>query len=141
ELLIAPFVMDLHIVQEAAALVDHLQKPTARMIVFAVSLEMIGQVVDALGKDRDLDFGRTGVAGLGAIFLDELLLAFGSNRHSFFSTDIPWLMLIRVVLYRLKTRRGRSSPCSIAANATRASSAITRTTPDFRLGTWSTCPD
>ena len=35
------------------------------MVVLRVGLEMLGQVVDALGEDRDLDFGRTGVA-LGA---------------------------------------------------------------------------
>jgi len=40
-----------------------------------VGLEVLGEVDDALGEDRDLDLGRTGVAGLGGIFSDERLLA------------------------------------------------------------------
>ena len=35
------------------------------MIVLRVGLEMVGQRIDAVGDDRDLDFGRTRVA-LGA---------------------------------------------------------------------------
>ena len=32
------------------------------MIVLGVAFEVLGQVVDALGEDRDLDLGRSGVA-------------------------------------------------------------------------------
>ncbi len=40
------------------------------MIVLRVGLEMLGQVVDALGQDRDLDLGRTRIAlGAGACSL------------------------------------------------------------------------
>ena len=44
------------------------------MVVFAVRLEMFGQIGNALGQDSDLDLRRAGVAGLGRIFLDELCL-------------------------------------------------------------------
>jgi hypothetical protein len=48
-------------------------------------LEVLGQVADALGEDRDLDFGGTGIAlGLGVAGNDFLLLL-GGNRHSFYS--------------------------------------------------------
>ena len=34
------------------------------MIVFDVSLEVVGQAVDPLGEQRNLDLGRTGITGL-----------------------------------------------------------------------------
>ena len=47
------------------------------MIVLGVALEMIGEVVDALGEDRDLDFGRTGVVLVAGVVANDFLLAFG----------------------------------------------------------------
>ena len=41
------------------------------MVVLRVALEMLGQIVDALRQDRDLDFGRTGVALVAGMFLDQ----------------------------------------------------------------------
>jgi hypothetical protein len=35
------------------------------MVVLVVVLEVLGQVADALGEDRDLDFGAAGVLGGG----------------------------------------------------------------------------
>ena len=55
----------------AAALRHELEQATTGMIVLDVGLEMLGQVGDALGEDRDLHLGRTGIAGLGRVFLDE----------------------------------------------------------------------
>src|SRR3546814_17998826 len=52
-------IFTLEIIKQAAAIVDHHQKTTTRMIVLRMSLEMIGQVLDALGQDRDLDFRRS----------------------------------------------------------------------------------
>ncbi len=54
------------------------------MIVLVVVLEMAGQVVDTLGQDRDLDFGRPRIAFFAAMFLDQRVLALGGNRHEFF---------------------------------------------------------
>src|SRR5262245_39860478 len=51
------------------------------MIVLDVSLEMLGQTVDAFREDRHLHFRRTGIAGLGRIGLDDFGLAAGSYRH------------------------------------------------------------
>ena len=59
---VALLVLRFEIIEQAAALVDHHQQAAARMVVLRVGLEMLGQVADALGEDRDLDFGRTGVA-------------------------------------------------------------------------------
>src|SRR5436190_9515536 len=78
-------VLRLEVREQAAALVDHRQQAAARMVVLVVLLEVLGQVADALGEDRDLDFGGAGVAlGLGVAGNDFLLL-FGGNRHAFYS--------------------------------------------------------
>ena len=42
---------------------------------------MVGQIADALRKDRYLHFRRSRVAGLGRVCLDHFRLAFGRNRH------------------------------------------------------------
>src|SRR3712207_349307 len=81
EIGVARFVFLAKIIEKRAALVDEQQQAPARMVVLRVGLEVLGQVVDALGEDRDLDFGRTGVRGPAGIVADDGLLAFGSNRH------------------------------------------------------------
>ena len=57
------------------------------MVVLGVALEVLGQVPDPLGQDRDLNFRRTGVAFGAGVILDEFLAAFRSDRHVF-SFDI-----------------------------------------------------
>jgi hypothetical protein len=46
----------LQVVQQAATLADQLQQPTPRIVVVGVRLQMLGEVVDPLAEDRDLDF-------------------------------------------------------------------------------------
>src|SRR3546814_5058566 len=58
-------ILALEIIKQAAALVDQHQQAAARVIVLRVGLEMLGQIDDALGQDRDLDLGAAGVT-LGA---------------------------------------------------------------------------
>src|SRR5215510_7082239 len=60
--LVARLFPRLQIVEEAAALRHELQETTAGVVVLLVVLEMLGQVLDALRQDCDLDFRRTGVA-------------------------------------------------------------------------------
>jgi hypothetical protein len=43
--------------QQAASLSHELQQPASRMIVLFVRLQMLCQPFDALGEERDLDFG------------------------------------------------------------------------------------
>src|ERR1700754_3861741 len=61
---IALDVLALDVIEQAAAFGDHLDHAAARVIVLGMGLEVAGQVVDAFGKDRDLDFRRTGVSSL-----------------------------------------------------------------------------
>src|SRR5690349_10811528 len=76
-------VLAAEIIQQRAALVDQHQKAAPAVVVLGVALEMLGQVGDAFGEDRDLDLGRTGVALALAMLLDERLLALRCNRHRF----------------------------------------------------------
>src|SRR5690606_16567817 len=73
----------LEVCEQAAALVDHHQQAAARMVVLVVILEMLGEVADPFGQDRDLHFGRSRVVLVTGIALDNLLLLFGGNRHLF----------------------------------------------------------
>ena len=76
---IAALVVLLEIAKMRTAISDHLKKTAARMKIFGVLLEVLGQFVDSAGKDSDLNVRRTGVRVVpGRIFDDGRLYAFGS---------------------------------------------------------------
>src|SRR6185437_6162661 len=79
--LIALGVLALEITEQATASVDHLQETTTRMMVFLVRLEMLGQLLDARGQQRNLHLRRTGVGRRAAVILDDLAGLFGGKRH------------------------------------------------------------
>ena len=54
----------LHVVQKAAAATTSIKQATAGVVVLALLAQVLGQVVDALGEQRDLDLGAAGVAAL-----------------------------------------------------------------------------
>src|SRR6202007_2831042 len=83
EIRVALTILVTEIVEQRPTLVDHHQQPAARMIVLLVVLEMLGQVADALGEDRDLNFGGTRIAFGAGMILDERFLALLRNRHRF----------------------------------------------------------
>src|SRR6201999_3629688 len=62
--LVATLVGTAHIIEQLTTLRHELQQPSPRVIVLHMRLEMFSQVVDPFGQDRDLHFGRPGVAGL-----------------------------------------------------------------------------
>src|SRR2546423_5741449 len=68
-------VLALQVIQEAAALADELEQPAARVMVLRVRLEMVGQVIDSLTEERDLNFGGTRVAVVRSIAADDFGLA------------------------------------------------------------------
>jgi len=57
QLLVSPIVGAMQIVENLPPLRHHLEQPAARVVVFDVGLEVIGQVADPLRQERDLDFG------------------------------------------------------------------------------------
>src|SRR5687768_11006571 len=112
-------VLLLEIGEQGAALVDHHQQAAARVVVLVVALEVLGQVADALGEDRDLDFGGTCIAlGLGVAGNDFLLLL-GGNRHSSYSA----------VSVRLNPRTTLAVPSDSSISATGTEPAIARMSP------------
>ena len=65
-------------------------------------LEVLGQLTDALGKDSDLDFGRTGVALVGGVVSDDLGLDFFGDHRCY----TPFKML----LYPVSRQRAERLP-------------------------------
>ena len=58
--------VDAHeVVEQISSLANHLQQAAAAVMILVVGLEMLGQVVDPVGKDRDLYLGGTGVTLVG----------------------------------------------------------------------------
>ena len=62
------------IVQHLAALTDHLQQAAAGVMILLVGTEVLGEVVDSLGENGDLNFRGTRVALMACILLDDLCL-------------------------------------------------------------------
>src|SRR5581483_4886685 len=81
DVLVARVVLLLEIVEQAATLPDHDQQSAARMEILLVALKMLGQILDALAQDRDLDFRRAGVLLALGVFLDNFRFPLCGNRH------------------------------------------------------------
>ena len=74
------------VIQQIAAMADHFQQAAAGVMVLLVHLQVLGQVVDPLGEDGDLDLGRTGVPLMRRIFLDNR--GFFFRQHGFHLFEI-----------------------------------------------------
>ena len=66
----------LEIAEEISSVTDHLLKTATAVEVLFVGFEMLGQIVDAGSEDRDLNLGRTRIAFMNGILLDQSLLFF-----------------------------------------------------------------
>ena len=69
------------IVEQRTALTDHLEEAAAGVMILLVDLEVLCQVVDALGQQRDLNLGRTCIALVSSILLHDSSFFF--FQHSF----------------------------------------------------------
>ena len=49
------------IIEEPPALADELEQAATGMVILFVNLEVLGQIVDAIGEQRSLYLGRTGI--------------------------------------------------------------------------------
>ena len=79
--LVASIVVLLEVVEKAATGRNQLEQAAAGMVILAMVLEVLGEVGNTFAEDRDLDFRRTGIVGLGCVFPDQLGLAFCGNRQ------------------------------------------------------------
>ena len=64
----------LKVTEKVTSVTDHLQHAATAVVVLVVRLEVLGKSVDAMGKDRDLNLGRTGVTLVGSVLLNNGLL-------------------------------------------------------------------
>ena len=58
-------------VEKSLSLADHFQQAASGVVVVLVLLQMLGEVVDSLGENRNLHFGRTCVALVCGVLFDD----------------------------------------------------------------------
>lgn len=64
------------IVKELSSLTDHLLHTSAGVVVLRIASKVLGELGDSLGENGDLNLGRTGVAFVNGVLLDNALLGF-----------------------------------------------------------------
>ena len=69
------------VAEQAAAAADEQQQAAAAVVVVLVHLEVLVQVIDPAGHERDLDLRRTGVTLMDRVLRKDLLLNFDFERH------------------------------------------------------------
>ena len=95
----------LEVAEEVSSVTDHLQHAAAAVVILVVCLEVLGKSVDAMGKDRDLNLGRTGVALVHFVLLNNgLLFVF---QHGLFHLSFT----MRQPSGRLVNTAKRNRPC------------------------------
>ena len=68
-------VFSLEVVEQPPALADQHQEAAARMMIFRVGFEVLGEVVDAFAENCDLHFRGSGIAFVRAVVANQLCLA------------------------------------------------------------------
>ena len=66
---------------------DHFEQSASGMMILLVNLQMLVELVNTEGENRDLNLGRAGVALVGRVFQDDLGLLFLLN-HDFSTFQI-----------------------------------------------------
>lgn len=70
DLAIAFDIGPLEIVQQAAAASYHLEEALTRVVIFCMGAEVVGQIVDVICEDCDLDDCGAGVRSMRAVLFD-----------------------------------------------------------------------
>ena len=82
------------VLEQPFALPDHLEQPEPGMVILAVGFEVVGEVVDPAREQRDLDFGRAGVALVHSEVGDDGLFRVCRESHSEvfaeYQTPLTW---------------------------------------------------
>ena len=81
QLAVALYIATLHVIEQTAALADHLEEAAPRGVVLHVRLEVLGEVRDLLGEERDLDLGGARVTVVLLEPLDDLGLLLRVESH------------------------------------------------------------
>jgi hypothetical protein len=69
--------------EEATTLTNEEKKATTRVVVVLVLLEVLGEVLDALGEQCNLNFRGSGVAGVGCVLVDDCFLDICRKSHGY----------------------------------------------------------
>ena len=64
----------LEVAEKISSVADHLKKSAAAVVVLVIVLEVFSQIVDSVGQKRDLYLGRTRVALVSSVLLNNCLL-------------------------------------------------------------------
>ena len=70
------------VVKELLSVSNHLGKTSLRVEVLGVLLHVLGEAVDSIGKDSNLNLGRTGILLIDLVLSDDGGLGFLSNHFS-----------------------------------------------------------
>lgn len=81
---VAVDVFAFEIVEKTSSTSHQLQQTTPRVKVFAVGTEVLGEVLDALAEQRDLNLGGAGVCVTPFELTDDVGFAIGRESHSCF---------------------------------------------------------
>jgi hypothetical protein len=82
----------LQVIEQPAALADHLQQAEARVVVVLMGAEMPRQLVDERRQQRDLDFGSPRIIGGFPVLLHDFLFLLFCERHG---SLLLYVMIIR----------------------------------------------
>ena len=66
-------VLLLEVSEKISSVTDHLEKTAAAVVILRVDLQVLGERVDAVGEDRDLDLRRAGILLVDLVLCDDLL--------------------------------------------------------------------
>ena len=116
QLVILRKIVLLEVIEQFAAAGSHLEEAAARVEVLAMRAEMLGQVIDPGGEQRDLDFGRTGILLVGLVFCDDRGFYYCGGGHGLVVDLHDCRELLRAPCHPPETaeagpgRRHRSNP-------------------------------
>jgi len=74
DVLVSLWASSVQVGEQPSALTDHREQAATTRVVVAGRAQMLGEVLDALGQERDLDLRRAGVLLLTAVGRDHLVL-------------------------------------------------------------------
>lgn len=60
----------LQMIEKTSALPYHLEQTATAMMILRMSLEVIGQIIDALSQNRDLHFAGAGVSTVRTVLVN-----------------------------------------------------------------------
>src|SRR5690606_4115821 len=83
QLLVARRIVPAQILEQPTSLTHDAEQTASRVVILRMRLEVLRQLVDALGQERDLDLGRARVLAVELVRFDDGSFAFRSDQAEF----------------------------------------------------------